>query len=229
MACAALENKLILEPVTDEVKIVCGVDAAFDDKKVYAVACSFSFSDFLVQGIKPLPTLLQGALIEESEEVMDIDYPYVPGFFALREGRAVVLAIKKLKKKPNVILVDGHGIAHPRRFGLASYVGLELKIPTIGCAKSRLVGEYNEPGIKRGAWTPLKLSHYGIIGAVVRTHSGVKPVFVSPGNLIDLDGSIKIVLATSCGYRIPEPLRVANIRSKRLKNKSKFQMRNLNA
>lgn len=196
-------RKLVLKSQLQDFRLTCGVDAAFSNNKVYGVACLFELD-------KSNPYI-----IEEASAVQDIKYPYVPGFLALREGAALVEAIKRLKKKPDVILVDGHGIAHPRGFGIASYVGFELQIPTIGCAKTKLVGEYEEPGIDRGLWAALVFNDK-TVGAVLRTKRGVKPLFVSPGNLIDLESSIKVVLAVS-RYRIPEPLRIANMKSKELR------------
>jgi deoxyribonuclease V len=138
----------------------------------------------------------------------------VSGFLAFREGTALINAIKKLKTLPTVILVDGHGIAHPRGFGIASWIGYLLKVPTIGCAKNKLIGEYKMPKIEKGEWSPLVFNKK-IIGAVLRTREKVKPIFISPGNLIDLETSITLVLSVS-KYRIPEPLRIANMEAKRL-------------
>lgn len=125
-------------------------------------------------------------------------------------------AIKKLKIKPDVILFDGQGIAHPKGIGIASHIGVILNIPSIGCAKSRLVGDFDEPDKKKGSW---RLIFYkGMkVGVVLRTRSSVKPLFVSPGHLTDIDSSIEIVMKCIGKYRIPEPLRRANFLSKRLK------------
>ncbi|MDI6856597.1 MAG: endonuclease V [Candidatus Thermoplasmatota archaeon] len=203
-----LSQKLVLALKIKEPKFVCGVDVAFDTNKAYAVCCLFS-----------VPEL---KLIEEATAIMSINYPYLPGLFAFREGPALLQAIKKLKEvrprtEPDLILFDGHGIAHPRRFGIASHLGYLLNKPTIGCAKTRLVGEYDEPGTKRGSWTPLVFEK-AVVGAVVRTKDRVKPVFLSPGNLIDIETAVKIVLLLTRGYRIPEPLRIANIKSRKLKS-----------
>jgi deoxyribonuclease V len=125
-------------------------------------------------------------------------------------------ALKGLRRKPDIILFDGQGIAHPKRLGIASHIGVLLNVPTIGCAKSRLVGTYKEPGFKKRNWSFLK--HDGeIVGVVLRTKDNVKPLFVSPGHRIDIQGSIDIVLACSQKYRIPEPLRKADFLSKKIK------------
>ena len=161
---------------------IAGVDAAFDDEMVIAVASLFEY-----------PSLLHIADAVSREKAA---FPYVPGFLSFREGRAIISAVKKLKQLPGVIIVDGQGIAHPLGIGIASHIGVLLNIPTIGCAKSRLVGEYSEPGRKKGEWSPLMYKNTQI-GAVLRTRENVKPVFVSPGHLIDLDSSIEIVLQSS--------------------------------
>ncbi|MCK4352658.1 endonuclease V [candidate division WOR-3 bacterium] len=199
-----LSQKLILEPVTYNFKSICGTDVAFTTNNsgiAYAVCCLFSFPEL--------------KLIEESRATMPINYPYIPGLFAFREGPILLKVIKKLHVEPDIILFDGHGIAHPRGFGLASHLGYLLSKPTIGCAKTRLVGEYKEPGAKQGSSSLLTLNKK-IIGAAVRTKDGIKPVFISPGNLIDLETSIKIILSVSQGYRIPEPLRLAHIKSRKI-------------
>jgi deoxyribonuclease V len=125
-------------------------------------------------------------------------------------------AIRKLAVIPEVILIDGHGIAHPAGFGIASHLGILLGIPTVGCAKSRLIGEYEEPGHEKGSWT--YLYYRGMrVGAVVRTRDKVRPVFVSPGHLADIDSSVEIVMKSVSGCRIPEPLRMADRLSKKMK------------
>ncbi len=144
-------------------------------------------------------------------------FPYIPGLLAFREGHAIISAIGKLTVAPDLVLIDGQGIAHPEGFGIASHIGVILGIPTIGCAKSRLVGEYEAPGSMKGNWT--YLYHRGAkVGAVVRTRSFVKPLFVSPGHLIDIESSVEIVLECTSGFRIPEPLRAADRLSRKLRN-----------
>ncbi|RME69478.1 MAG: endonuclease V [Nitrospirae bacterium] len=147
-------------------------------------------------------------VVQEIVHKSEVSYPYVPGYLYLREGPVMVQALKKLNKVPDVVLVDGQGTAHPRGYGLACYVGERTGLPTIGCAKSRLVGEYEEPGQEKGSWSPLYYEGR-VVGAVVRTRTGVRPVFVSPGYGISLEKSIEVVLSCS-KYRIPEPLRLAD-------------------
>jgi deoxyribonuclease V len=139
-----------------------------------------------------------------------IVFPYVPGLLTFREAPLVLAAFKKLSVTPGLVIVDGQGIAHPRRMGFASHLGLCLGIPTIGCAKSRLIGEYTEPGNKIGSYSELN-DNNEVIGAVVRTKTGVKPVYVSIGHLIDLPLAIEWTLNCCRGYRLPEPTRLAHM------------------
>ncbi|MGH7889357.1 MAG: deoxyribonuclease V, partial [Thermodesulfobacteriota bacterium] len=152
------------------------------------------------------------AEIERVSAVVEEEFPYIPGLLAFREGPAIIEAFKKLKNKPDVLMIDGQGIAHPRGFGIACYVGVLLDISSVGVAKQRLYGKYDEPKDSKGNWTPLTTPHEGhTIGAVLRTKKRTKPVFVSIGHKIDLKTAVKISLQCSKGYRIPEPTRQADI------------------
>ncbi len=197
-----LKERLVITPLEQRPRHIAGVDAAFSGDKVFASACLFSY-----------PVLEP---IEDESAVEDTTFPYIPGFLAFREGRAIMRAIKGLRKKPDVLIVDGHGIAHPRGLGIASHLGILLDMPAIGCAKSRLIGKFEEPGQSKGDWSNLEYNGE-IIGAVLRTRSDVKPLFVSPGHRIDLAGSIEIVMNCAVKYRGPEPLRRADMLSGRLK------------
>ena len=135
--------------------------------------------------------------------------PVRPGLLSFREAPPVIEAFKKLTVRPDVLICDGQGIAHPRRLGLASHIGLWLGLPTIGCAKSWLCGEYQEPGPDRGDWSPMTDAGE-TIGAVVRTRTRIKPLYVSTGHLCDLESAIAIVLATSTKYRQPWTTRLAH-------------------
>ena len=137
------------------------------------------------------------------------NFPYIPGLLSFREGPAVVEALATLSFQPDLLIFDGQGIAHPRRFGLASHIGLLLDRPTIGCAKTRLVGHHDEPGREKGKYSYLK-DRDETIGAVLRTRSGVKPVYVSIGHRMDLSDSIQIILQCCRRYRLPEPIRRAD-------------------
>jgi deoxyribonuclease V len=148
-------------------------------------------------------------VLERSGVVAEARFPYVPGLLSFREAPPIIQAYETLEERPDVILVDGQGIAHPRRMGVASHLGLWLGVPTIGCAKSWLFGEYEEPRPERGSWTPLT-NKGDTLGAVVRSRSRIKPLFVSPGHLCDLRSSITIVLEACPKYRLPIPARLAH-------------------
>lgn len=203
------EAKAVQSALKDKVKIIllqqtpeyiAGVDAAFPENEVLAVACLYRYPELF--------------LVEETIAVTEVSFPYIPGFLSFREGPAIIEAIQKLTIKPDLILVDGQGIAHPKGLGIASHIGVLVGIPTIGCAKSRLVGEYKEPGFRKGDWSPLQYDGK-VVGAVLRTRDHVRPLFVSPGHCIDLKTSIEIVLGCTGKYRIPEPLRRADLLSKK--------------
>ncbi len=148
--------------------------------------------------------------IVETAVVTDrIEFPYVPGLLSFREAPLILAALEKITVTPDLIMVDGQGIAHPRRMGLASHLGLFLSVPTIGCAKSRLCGECEEPGSEAGSYADLS-DNGEVIGSALRTKSGVKPVYVSIGHMIDLPSAMRWVLACCRGYRLPEPTRLAH-------------------
>jgi len=139
-----------------------------------------------------------------------IAFPYVPGLLSFRESPLILAACEKLCNVPDLVLIDGQGIAHPRRFGLASHVGLFLDLPTIGCAKSILCGQHRPLGEEAGSYAEL-LDNGDIIGAALRTKSGVKPIYVSVGHRIDLASAIQWVINCCRGYRLPEPTRLAHL------------------
>lgn len=138
-----------------------------------------------------------------------IDFPYVPGLLSFREMPLLLKAFEKIELTPDLVLVDGQGIAHPRRMGIASHLGLWLNVPTIGCAKSRLCGEHDIPDNEAGGYTELK-DNGEVIGSVLRTKTGVKPLYISIGHMIDLPSAIRWVMACCRGYRLPEPTRLAH-------------------
>lgn len=195
-----LKQKVKIMPLVKNPGLIAGVDAAFSKNNVIAVVCLYTY-----------PELIH---VNDAYAVSRITFPYIPGFLSFREGHAIIKAINNLKIKPDIVLFDGQGIAHPEGTGIASHIGVLLNMPAIGCAKSRLVGDYRKPGITKGKHSHLKYQNK-IIGAVLRTKDNVKPVFVSPGHLIDLKGSIDIVLKCTGDYRLPEPLRRADLLSKK--------------
>ena len=150
--------------------------------------------------------------LEVVEEVLadrPVTFPYVPGLLSFREGPVILDALARLRETPQVLMFDGQGVAHPRRLGIASHMGVVLDHPTIGCAKSRLTGTYLEPAPTRGSHTWLR-SGDEVIGAVLRTRDRVRPLFVSAGHRVSLETAIRLVLDCGAGYRLPEPTRRAD-------------------
>ncbi len=138
-----------------------------------------------------------------------LTFPYVPGLLSFREAPAILAACQEIQRRPDLVIVDGQGIAHPRRLGIASHVGLVLDLPTIGVAKSLLVGWHGPVGPQRGDWAPIR-DRGEVVGAALRTRPGASPVYVSIGHRIGLDAAIRWVLACCRGYRLPEPQRQAH-------------------
>jgi deoxyribonuclease V len=194
-------------------ELIAGIDCAFskDGKKIISGVVVLKLPDF--------------ALIETASAVRKVTFPYIPGLLSFREAPVCIAAVEKLKSKPDVFMIDGQGIAHPRRLGIATHLGLFFDKPTIGCAKSRLTGVYEEPGSEKGAHALLKdkkgtpSTQCEIIGAVLRTRTNVKPVFVSVGNICLLKDAIEITLACAVKYRLPEPTRLAHQLVSKLKLK----------
>ena len=145
----------------------------------------------------------------QSTATRRVTCPYIPGLLSFREGPVILDVLEKLATKPDLIIFDGQGVAHPRRLGIASHIGLLADIPTIGCAKSRLCGQHEEPEFEKGNYVPL-VDQSETIGAVVRTRSRIKPMFVSVGHRVDLKTSIKYVLSCCQCYRLPETTRQAH-------------------
>ncbi len=195
-------RRLCVTSLAAEPEYVAGVDAAFLENRVFAAACLYR-----------LPELL---IVEQSSSVMRATFPYIPGYLFFREGPAIMEAVQRLSRRPDVLIVDGQGIAHPRGIGSASHIGVLLDIPSIGCAKKKLVGEFEVPGEKKGNWSSLMYSGR-IIGAVLRTKDRIRPLFISPGHHVDLKDAIQITLACTGRYRIPEPLRCADFLSRKLR------------
>jgi deoxyribonuclease V len=178
-------------------KTIAGIDCAFsrDKKKIFACVVVLKLPGF--------------ELIETKSAVQTLTFPYIPGLLSFREAPACIAAVEKLKHQPDAFIIDGQGIAHPRRFGLACHLGLFFDKPTLGCAKSRLTGSFKEPSPEKGSFSPLKDGRE-TIGAAVRTRTSVKPVFVSVGNKCSLRNAIEITLSCTTKYRIPEPARLAH-------------------
>ena len=150
------------------------------------------------------------SIVESRHVVAESAFPYIPGLLSFREIPIVLEAFAKLRCRPDVVMCDGQGFAHPRRLGLASHLGLCLGLPTIGCAKSRLIGTHREPGAKPGSRTPLR-DGKDVIGHVVRTKCNVKPLFISVGHMTNRASAVRLVLRSCRGYRLPEPTRQAHL------------------
>ncbi len=191
-----LRKKLIVEDeLPREIKMVGGVDQAFPGRdRVLSCVVTLSYPEM--------------KLIEKSFSCLEIDFPYIPGFLTFREGPSIIKAYKKLGKKPDILIIDGHGIAHPRGMGIAAHVGVLLDTPTIGVAKRRLVGDFKAPqkvGVHRS------LTYQGeVVGAVLKSREGCNPIFISPGNRISVETSIEVVKNCLRGYKLPEPTRLAH-------------------
>ena len=149
------------------------------------------------------------SIVETRGVVGESHFPYVPGLLSFREAPVLLQAFARVQSEPDVVMLDGQGLAHPRRFGLACHIGLALEKPCLGCAKTRLTGHFKDLGRKAGSTAPL-VDRGQLVGKVVRTKDGVQPVFVSVGHKIDLDSAVEVVLACARGYRIPEPTRRAH-------------------
>lgn len=197
-----LLKKLKLLPLRSRPRILAAADAAFTDELVLAACCLFSFP-----GLE---------FLEEQTAIEPVKFPYVPGFLSFREGPAAYRALLKLSRKPDLLLIDGQGIAHPRRLGLATFIGIILETPSVGCAKSRLVGDFRMPARTEGSFS--QLVHKGeLVGYVLRTRTAVRPVFVSPGHLVDHQDALNLVRECLRGFRVPEPLRRAHQLTQKLK------------
>jgi deoxyribonuclease V len=202
-----LREKLREEPLPARPELVAGGDVSFNRR-----------STRLFAGIVVcrLPGL---AVVDRAGTDLDVDFPYVPGLLSFREVPALRAAWTSLSVRPDVLFLDGQGYAHPRRLGLACHAGLVLDLPTVGVAKSRLVGTYREPGRRRGCRTRL-VDEDEVVGACVRTRDGVKPIYVSRGHRCDLESAVRLVLRCGGGFRVPEPTRQAHLFVNELRRRS---------
>jgi len=208
----SLAPKVQFTPLKKQPKLIAGIDCAFsrDGKRIIAAVVVLKLPDFVP--------------VETASALRKVTFPYIPGLLSFREAPACIAAVGKLKNEPDIFVIDGQGVAHPRRLGLAAHLGLFFDKPTIGCAKSRLTGTFQDPPLEKGTYTLLKdkkrtkqNTQYAIrdtqdetIGAVVRTRTNVRPLFVSVGNKCLLKDAIKITLGCTTKYRLPEPTRLAH-------------------
>lgn len=191
---------------------IAGADISYSKRlnRVYAAVVVFSFPEL--------------TLLESRCASRNASFPYVPGFLVFREGPALLDAFEKLNLEPQLLIFDGHGLAHPRGFGLAAHMGLILDKPAMGCAKKLLVGDYQEPASHRGSTAPLVYQNREV-GAIVRTKDNTAPVFVSIGHKIDLATAVEFTLSCCRGYKLPEPSRQAHIQANRLRQKENGAVR----
>ena len=199
-----LASRVVAGPALDlsGVRHVAGADVSTEGDRAYATVVVLDFPGF--------------SLVEARGFEAPLEFPYVPGLLSFREVPSVVGALEKVQTGVDALIMDAQGLAHPRRIGLASHLGLLLEVPTVGCAKSRLVGSFEEPGREKGSATDLV--HRGeVVGRVLRTREGVSPVFVSVGNRIDLMSAVDLVLACCTKYRLPETTRQAHNAANRLR------------
>lgn len=200
----SLRDRVVIAPPDRPILTIAGADISFN-----------KYSSTIYAGVVVL-SLETLEVIEEAGVVTETSFPYVPGLLSFRETPAVLEAWGKLKTEPDAVMVDGHGYAHPRRFGIASHIGVLVGRPAIGCGKSVLVGKYEEPAPERGSWSPL-IDKGETIGAALRTKNRVNPVYVNVGHLIDLPSAIELVLRCNGGYRVPEPTRRAHLLVNRMR------------
>jgi deoxyribonuclease V len=199
----ALRTRVLTTDDFGEVQTVAGVDAGYEgdprraegevQARAVVVVLAFPSLEPLDYAIAYRPAL----------------FPYVPGFLSFREGPAVMAALDMLRRRPDLLICDGQGIAHPRRLGIASHIGVLADIPSIGCAKSLLVGRHGPLPDERGATVPL-LDRGEQVGVVLRTRPGVKPVYVSPGHRVSIESAVRFVMACTTKYRLPETTRAAD-------------------
>lgn len=192
-----LAGQVLLAAPDGPLRLVAGLDAAFSSDGRDCIAGVVLWDQ------------ANGCVIEEHVARKRVLFPYVPGLLSFREAPALLGALRKLRQTPDVLMCDGQGLAHPRRFGIACHLGVICDLPSIGCAKSRLIGRHGELAKPRGACTPL---HDGaeIVGTVVRTREGTRPLFVSVGHRMTLPDARQLVLDCAVRFRLPEPTRLAD-------------------
>lgn len=197
----ALQKQLASQVISTQpidlgaVRLVAGVDVSVKNEVSQAAVVVITYPEL--------------HLVETVLASQPTPFPYIPGLLSFREGPVLEQAFQKLEHVPDVFIFDGMGIAHPRRIGIASHMGLWLEKPTIGCGKTHLIGDYQEPTPERGAYSQL-VNKGDVIGVALRTRAGVKAVYISPGHLADLETSIQLTLSCTPKYRLPEPIRLAH-------------------
>jgi deoxyribonuclease V len=203
-----LAARVDTRPVVRNCKYIAGGDVSYNrfSSTLYAAVVVLDTSDWRV--------------IETQGMIGEATFPYIPGLLSFREAPILLDAFARLKHRPDAVFVDGHGYAHPRRLGIACLLGLWLRIPTVGCAKSRLIGTYDEPGPNAGDTASL-LDRGEVIGSVLRSKTRTNPLYISCGHRINLASSVRLVLDACRGYRIPEPTRQAHLHVNEMRRQGK--------
>ena len=198
-----LRSRIILRKTFLEVKTIAGGDVSYQKEG------NFLFGAMVVLSFPQMETL------DVATARGEISFPYLPGLLTFREGPILIKTFQKLSLRPDILIFDGQGIAHPRGIGLATHLGIWFNLPSIGCAKTPLLGGSPIPRSRRGSFESIQKDG-NVVGVVLRTKDRVRPVFVSPGHRVDLPTSIRVVLECCQGFRIPEPLRLAHQLSRNL-------------
>ena len=185
------------EPLESDPRLIAGLDAAFSPDNDWCL------------GAVVVWDRLTGEVVEQQMAARPLRFPYVPGLLSFREAPALLAALRRLRVRPDLLICDGQGRAHPRRFGLACHVGVLIDLPVFGCAKSILVGEVSQLGSARGAMSDLEYQGQ-VIGRAVRTRDRVRPVYVSVGHRVTLEDAVRWTLACAVRFRLPEPIRLAD-------------------
>ena len=193
-----LASSVVLKPLPEEITLVAGADVGYSRRQDRAVAAVATYT---------YPGLAFRELVRFQGK---FSYPYIPGLLSFREIPLLLRAFERLREEPDVVLCDGQGRAHPRRLGLASHLGLWLNLPTVGCAKTRLVGTHGKVGPMKGQYRSLRFRDERV-GVVLRTRTKVKPLYVSPGHLAEVESSRRLVMGCCLKYRLPEPIRRAHL------------------
>lgn len=206
-----LSKRIELNNCFDQIKTVAGCDVAYSSSSdtAFAALCIFSYPEI--------------HKLSEIAIITPVAFPYISGLLTFREGPVLLKAFEKLNDKPDIVIFNGQGIAHPRKMGLASHLGLLLDVASIGCAQRSLFGKYNFPDKKKGAYTKIYNKENEVIGACLRTKDNINPVFVSQGHKIDLKTSIDIILKCTLKYKLPGPIRGAHILATSMKKQSEIQ------
>jgi deoxyribonuclease V len=190
-----LRGRALVAPLDRQPEAIAGIDVSVKGGQARAAVVLLSYPE--------------NTPFHAATAAMPVSFPYVPGLLSFREGPVVLAALERLERRPDVLMFDAQGWAHPRRMGLATHLGILLDTPAVGCAKSRLCGTHGTPDEEKGSWVPL-MDGDEVIGAVVRTRDRVRPVFVSVGHRVDLETSVSLVLGCATRYRLPEPTRWAH-------------------